>query len=56
MLSGEKIPELKLEPKKEEKISLSLSRDTLHVNGIKTATAKAEKNIFNYKKVCSIKK
>ena len=33
----EKIPE----PKKEEKISLSLSRDTLHVNGIKTATATA---------------
>ena len=33
----EKIPE----PKKEEKISLSLSRNTLHVNGIKTATATA---------------
>ena len=33
----EKIPE----PKKEEKISLSLSRDTLHVKGIKTATATA---------------
>lgn len=37
----EKIPEVKPEPKKEEKISLSLSRDTLHVNGIKTATATA---------------
>lgn len=37
----EKIPEPKHEPKKEEKISLSLSRDTLHVNGIKTATATA---------------
>lgn len=37
----EKIPEPKPEPKKEEKISLSLSRDTLHVNGIKTATANA---------------
>lgn len=37
----EKIPEPKSEPKKEEKISLSLSRDTLHVNGIKTATATA---------------
>ena len=37
----EKIPEPKQEPKKEEKISLSLSRDTLHVNGIKTATATA---------------
>ena len=37
----EKIPEAKHEPKKEEKISLSLSRDTLHVNGIKTATATA---------------
>lgn len=37
----EKIPEAKPEPKKEEKISLSLSRDTLHVNGIKTATATA---------------
>lgn len=37
----EKISETKLEPKKEEKISLSLSRDTLHVNGIKTATAAA---------------
>ena len=37
----EKIPEPKPEPKKEEKISLSLSRDTLHVNGIKTATASA---------------
>ena len=37
----EKIPETKPEPKKEEKISLSLSRDTLHVNGIKTATATA---------------
>jgi len=37
----EKIPEPKPEPKKEEKISLSLSRDTLHVNGIKTATATA---------------
>lgn len=34
-------PEPKPEPKKEEKISLSLSRDTLHVNGIKTATATA---------------
>lgn len=33
--------ETKSEPKKEEKISLSLSRDTLHVNGIKTATATA---------------
>lgn len=29
------------EPKKEEKISLTLSRDTLHVKGIKTATATA---------------
>ena len=37
----EKIPEVKPESKKEEKISLSLSRDTLHVNGIKTATATA---------------
>ena len=37
----EKIPENKPEPKKEEKISLSLSRDTLHINGIKTATATA---------------
>ncbi len=37
----EKLPEPKQEPKKEEKISLSLSRDTLHVNGIKTATATA---------------
>ncbi len=37
----EKIPEPKPEPKKEEKISLSLSRDTLHVRGIKTATATA---------------
>lgn len=37
----EKIPEPKPEPKKEEKISLSFSRDTLHVNGIKTATATA---------------
>ena len=37
----EKIPEIKPEPKKEEKISLSLSRDTLHVNGIKPATATA---------------
>lgn len=37
----EKIPETKTEPQKEEKISLSLSRDTLHVNGIKTATATA---------------
>lgn len=37
----EKISETKPEPKKEEKISLSLSRDTLHVNGIKTATATA---------------
>lgn len=37
----EKISETKPEPKKEEKISLSLSRDTLHVNGIKTATAAA---------------
>ena len=33
------------EYKKEEKISLSLSRDTLHVNGIKTATTKAEQKI-----------
>ena len=31
----------KIVPKKEEKISLSLSRNTLHVNGIKTATATA---------------
>ena len=37
----EKISEPKTEPQKEEKISLSLSRDTLHVNGIKTATATA---------------
>ena len=37
----EKISETKPETKKEEKISLSLSRDTLHVNGIKTATATA---------------
>ena len=37
----EKIPEPKQEPKKEEKISLTLNRDTLHVNGIKTATATA---------------
>lgn len=36
-----KISETKPETKKEEKISLSLSRDTLHVNGIKTATAAA---------------
>lgn len=34
-------PAPKPEPKKEEKISLSLSRDTLHVNGIKTAIATA---------------
>ena len=38
----EKIPEPKPEPKKEEKISLSLSRNTLHVNGIKKATATAK--------------
>lgn len=37
----EKITETKTEPQKEEKISLSLSRDTLHVNGIKAATATA---------------
>ena len=37
----EKIPEPKQEPKKEEKISLTLNRDTLHVKGIKTATATA---------------
>ena len=37
----EKIAEPKQEPKKEEKISLTLSRDTLHVKGIKTATATA---------------
>ena len=37
----EKIPEPKQEPKKEEKISLTLNRDTLHVNGIKVATATA---------------
>ena len=37
----EKIAEPKQEPKKEEKISLTLSRDTLHVRGIKTATATA---------------
>ena len=37
----EPTPEPKPEPKKEEKISLSLSRDTLHVNGIKTSTATA---------------
>ena len=37
----EKIAEHKQEPKKEEKISLTLSRDTLHVKGIKTATATA---------------
>lgn len=37
----EKISETKPETKKEEKISLSLSRHTLHVNGIKTATAAA---------------
>ena len=37
----EKITETKTEHQKEEKISLSLSRDTLHVNGIKTATATA---------------
>ena len=37
----EKITETKTEPQKEEKISLSLSRDTLHINGIKTATATA---------------
>lgn len=34
--------EKKSESKKEEKISLSLSRNTLHVNGIKTATATAK--------------
>ena len=34
-----KIPKPK--PKKEEKISLSLNRDTLHINGIKTAVATA---------------
>ena len=38
----EKIPEPKQEPKKEEKISLTLSRDTLHVRGIKIATATVE--------------
>lgn len=32
----------KIVPKKEEKISLSLSRNTLHVNGIKNATATAK--------------
>lgn len=32
----------KIAPKKEEKISLSLSRNTLHVNGIKTAKATAK--------------
>ena len=32
----------KIVPKKEEKISLSLSRNTLHVNGIKKATATAK--------------
>ena len=32
----------KIVPKKEEKISLSLSRNTLHVNGIKTAKATAK--------------
>lgn len=32
----------KIAPKKEEKISLSLSRNTLHINGIKKATAKAK--------------
>ncbi len=37
----EKVSESKPKPNKEEKISLSLSRDTLHVNGIKTATATA---------------
>lgn len=37
----EKITETKTEPQKEEKMSLSLSRDTLHVNGIKAATATA---------------
>ena len=38
-----KIPVVKEEPKpkKEEKISLTLSRDTLHVRGIKTAIATA---------------
>lgn len=34
----------KIVPKKEEKISLSLSRNTLHVNGIKTAKATAKVN------------
>lgn len=37
----EKISKPKSKPKKEEKISLSLSRDTLHVNGINSATATA---------------
>lgn len=37
----EKITETKTEPQKEEKMSLSLSRDTLHVNGIKAAIATA---------------
>ena len=32
----------KIVPKKEEKISLSLSRNTLHINGIKKATAKVK--------------
>ena len=32
----------KIVPKKEEKISLSLSRNTLHINGIKNATATAK--------------
>ena len=32
----------KIVPKKEEKISLSLSRNTLHINGIKKATATAK--------------
>lgn len=32
----------KIAPKKEEKISLSLSRNTLHINGIKKATATAK--------------
>ncbi len=37
----EKITETKTEPQKEEKMSLSLNRDTLHVNGIKAAIATA---------------
>ena len=44
----EKIPESKPEPKKEEKISLSLSRDTLHVNATAIATVENSSGKVTY--------